>query len=202
MDVDAIVDVTSYAKYIGLAERLRALGLDEDTTPGAPLCRWRHGQLIVDVMQRLAHCGHARSRLLKREVRHPAAPAAVQRGSAEVDMAYHDRLSGRISDDFWTRKSADWERELECVRAELAKHEGASQQVLGDGPQDSRTRENGLQVVRFAEFGRTAKTAGNAAIELRLRARNPHAYIQKAVRPVGERDRNEGMAGTQGFEPQ
>ena len=49
-DVDAIVDVTSYAKYMALAERLRALSLREDVTPGAPLCRWRHGQLIVDVM--------------------------------------------------------------------------------------------------------------------------------------------------------
>ena len=49
-DVDAIVDVTSYAKNTALAERLRALGLAEDTTPGAPLCRWRQGDLIVDVM--------------------------------------------------------------------------------------------------------------------------------------------------------
>ena len=49
-DVDAIVDVTSYAKYTALAERLRALGLSEDASPGAPLCRWRHGHLIVDIM--------------------------------------------------------------------------------------------------------------------------------------------------------
>ncbi len=49
-DVDAIVDVTSYAKYVALADRLRGLGLSEDATPGAPLCRWRHGPLIVDVM--------------------------------------------------------------------------------------------------------------------------------------------------------
>ena len=49
-DVDAIVNVTSYAKYTALSERLRTLGLAEDTTPGAPLCRWRHGPLIVDVM--------------------------------------------------------------------------------------------------------------------------------------------------------
>jgi hypothetical protein len=49
-DVDAIVDVTSYAKYAALSERLRALGLAEDTTPGAPLCRWWQGDLIVDVM--------------------------------------------------------------------------------------------------------------------------------------------------------
>jgi hypothetical protein len=37
-DVDAIVDVTSYAQYTALAERLRALGLSEDATPGAPRC--------------------------------------------------------------------------------------------------------------------------------------------------------------------
>jgi hypothetical protein len=49
-DVDAIVDVTSYAQYTALSERLRALGLAEDTTPGAPLCRWRRDDLIVDVM--------------------------------------------------------------------------------------------------------------------------------------------------------
>jgi predicted nucleotidyltransferase len=49
-DVDAIVDVTSHAKYASLGERLRALGLAEDTTPGAPLCRWRHAETIVDVM--------------------------------------------------------------------------------------------------------------------------------------------------------
>jgi hypothetical protein len=49
-DVDAIVDVTSYAKYTALAERLRELGLAEDTAPGAPLCRWRRNDVIVDVM--------------------------------------------------------------------------------------------------------------------------------------------------------
>jgi hypothetical protein len=49
-DVDAIVDVTSYAEYTSLAERLRGLQLREDTTPGAPLCRWRRDAMIVDVM--------------------------------------------------------------------------------------------------------------------------------------------------------
>jgi len=49
-DVDAIVDVTSYAKYTLLAERLRGIGLAEDTTPDALLCRWRRDDVIVDVM--------------------------------------------------------------------------------------------------------------------------------------------------------
>jgi hypothetical protein len=49
-DVDAIVNVLSYAGYAALSERLRAIGLTEDTSEGAPLCRWRHDGLIVDVM--------------------------------------------------------------------------------------------------------------------------------------------------------
>ncbi len=44
------MDVDSYAGYTSLAERLRALGLAEDATPGAPLCRWRREAIIVDVM--------------------------------------------------------------------------------------------------------------------------------------------------------
>lgn len=54
-DVDAIVDVNSYVEYAALSEQLRALGLAEDTTPGAPLCRWRRGELIVDVMPVAEH---------------------------------------------------------------------------------------------------------------------------------------------------
>lgn len=49
-DVDAIVDAASYAKHAVLAESLRRLGFTEDTSPDAPLCRWLHSQLIVDVM--------------------------------------------------------------------------------------------------------------------------------------------------------
>ena len=35
---------------MALSERLRKLGLAEDTSPDAPLCRWRRDELIVDVM--------------------------------------------------------------------------------------------------------------------------------------------------------
>jgi hypothetical protein len=49
-DVDAIVDVTSYAMYAALSNRLRALGLTEDTSTGAPTGRWRHGEAVVDIL--------------------------------------------------------------------------------------------------------------------------------------------------------
>ncbi len=49
-DVDATADLTSYAMYAALAAKLRALGLSEDTSEGAPAGRWRHGDAIIDLV--------------------------------------------------------------------------------------------------------------------------------------------------------
>ncbi len=49
-DVDAIVQAFSKADYYRLAEKLRAKGFKEDTSDGAPLCRWISGDVILDVM--------------------------------------------------------------------------------------------------------------------------------------------------------
>ena len=49
-DVDAIVEVTSYAQYAAFGDRLRDLGFREDTGEGAPVCRWIQGGMILDVM--------------------------------------------------------------------------------------------------------------------------------------------------------
>jgi predicted nucleotidyltransferase len=49
-DVDTISEVMSYAAYINLSGRLKDLGFVEDTSEGAPLCRWLHGEIKVDVM--------------------------------------------------------------------------------------------------------------------------------------------------------
>ena len=49
-DVDVIAEIASYADYTIFSERLRALGFEEDTREDAPVCRWRHGSLTLDVM--------------------------------------------------------------------------------------------------------------------------------------------------------
>ena len=49
-DVDMVVEVGSYASYSRLSERLRERGFSEDTSEDAPLCRWKHQDLILDVM--------------------------------------------------------------------------------------------------------------------------------------------------------
>ena len=49
-DVDVISAIASYADYSSFSLRLRALGFSEDSRAGAPLCRWRQGELSLDVM--------------------------------------------------------------------------------------------------------------------------------------------------------
>jgi hypothetical protein len=50
IDVDVITEIASVADYRIFSERLRALGFDEDSSEGAPVCRWRHSELILDVI--------------------------------------------------------------------------------------------------------------------------------------------------------
>jgi predicted nucleotidyltransferase len=49
-DVDVIVEIATTAEYHRLAEQLRGRGFSEDTSEGAPLCRWLIDGIIVDVM--------------------------------------------------------------------------------------------------------------------------------------------------------
>ena len=49
-DVDAIAEVTKYSEYVSLGNRLRDLGFSDDSSDGAPLCRWTSGHLVLDVM--------------------------------------------------------------------------------------------------------------------------------------------------------
>lgn len=49
-DVDAIVEIASYAEYGVFSERLRRLGFTEDQTEGAPICRWLRRDIRLDIM--------------------------------------------------------------------------------------------------------------------------------------------------------
>jgi hypothetical protein len=50
-DVDVVVNVVNLGEYSEtLRDQLVALGLEEDTSDGAPVCRWLLDDLIVDIM--------------------------------------------------------------------------------------------------------------------------------------------------------
>jgi len=46
---------------------------------------------------------------------------------SKLDRVCEDRLSDAISDEFWTTKSVELQEELRRVRAEIERHEGASE---------------------------------------------------------------------------
>lgn len=50
MDVDVIVEVGSLSGYHRFSDRLKERGFVEDIGPGAPICRWRADQIILDVI--------------------------------------------------------------------------------------------------------------------------------------------------------
>jgi len=45
-----IAEISSYAAYADFSERLRRCGFREDTSEGAPICRWRQKKTILEVM--------------------------------------------------------------------------------------------------------------------------------------------------------
>jgi hypothetical protein len=49
-DVDVVVQVAGYGDYARFSKRLRALGFHEDSTEGAPICRWILEGMKLDVM--------------------------------------------------------------------------------------------------------------------------------------------------------
>ena len=49
-DVDAIVQIATKSEYYKLSNKLRERGFHEDTSEGAPLCRWVAESVILDVM--------------------------------------------------------------------------------------------------------------------------------------------------------
>jgi hypothetical protein len=50
LDVDAIVEISSYAEFAVLGDRLRHLGFRESHAEGAPICRWTCEDLALDLM--------------------------------------------------------------------------------------------------------------------------------------------------------
>ncbi len=50
LDVDCVIELRSKTAHVKLEEDLRALGFANDTSKGAPICRWIYQDIMVDVM--------------------------------------------------------------------------------------------------------------------------------------------------------
>lgn len=56
-DIDIAVDVHSHAGCYGVTARLEARGFQPDRNERPPICRWRRGALVVDIMPATANIG-------------------------------------------------------------------------------------------------------------------------------------------------
>jgi len=77
---------------------------------------------------------------------------------SKLDRAYDDRLSGRISDELWSSKSAELEAELQRVRAEMDRHERAGHEY----------EATGLQILEFAQNAYSLYVTENPPEQARL----------------------------------
>ncbi len=50
LDVDCVIEISSRLQFAQLEENLRAKGFKNDTSKGAPICRWIYKDIKVDVM--------------------------------------------------------------------------------------------------------------------------------------------------------
>jgi len=50
IDVDCVIEISSRLQFARLEENLRARGFKNDTSEGAPVCRWIYKDIKVDVM--------------------------------------------------------------------------------------------------------------------------------------------------------
>ena len=106
-DVDVFVEVGSTLDYtLGLADDLRSLGFREDSSTGAPLCRWLIEDLFLDVMPThptvLGFSNRWYETALKTAVDHPlSADLAVRLITAPCFLATKlEAFAGRGGGDF------------------------------------------------------------------------------------------------------
>lgn len=50
MDIDCVVELTSYLGFNDLNKALQNKGFKHDQTPGSPICRWIYNDITVDIM--------------------------------------------------------------------------------------------------------------------------------------------------------
>ncbi len=50
LDVDCVIELSSKTAHAKLEDDLRALGFANDTSQGAPICRWVYKGILVDIM--------------------------------------------------------------------------------------------------------------------------------------------------------
>jgi hypothetical protein len=118
-----------------------------------------------------------------------------------LDRAYDDKLSGKIDEEFWTRKSRQWQSELKEIRLSMARYENATKKNYELGITILELAKKAHQLYLQQDHHERRKLAQYPIIELRLRARKSLSDIPQALRHPGTERQIRELASPTGFEP-
>lgn len=124
-DVDVITEATSRQDYHQIEKQLTGLGFSPDISADAPICRWRSGELILDLMPADASILGFTNRWYQDALAHAQTMVLPSNRPLQVISPPHflatklEAFQGRGQGDYWT--SHDME-DIICVidgRAEI-----------------------------------------------------------------------------------
>jgi site-specific DNA recombinase len=111
--------------------------------------------------------------------------AAVQE---RLDRAYDDKLAGKIDEEFWTRKSRQWQTELREIRLSMARYESATK----------KNYELGISILELARkahqctYGRTTPKDEDCLIPCyRTAPSRAEAFVPHTVDILARKDKFE-----------
>lgn len=84
-----------------------------------------------------------------------------------MDQAYQDKLDGKISEDFWTRKASEWQAQEQQVKASLQALQTPQPERLLDASRILELANKAYFLYVKQNFGRKSQTTQNGAFELR-----------------------------------
>jgi predicted nucleotidyltransferase len=135
-DVDGIVSISSRVEYYALAKELRALGFREDSSEGAPMCRWLVAGVVVDVMPDRGDVLNFGNRWYTDAIKHAIEPTVAGETFKIVSAPYFcatklDAFAGRGKGDFYHHDLEDIIAVVDGRRELLAEVKAAPADVRG-----------------------------------------------------------------------
>jgi site-specific DNA recombinase len=116
-----------------------------------------------------------------------------------MDQAYTDKLDGRISDEFWSRKSAEWQFEEQQILASIESLQTAKPERFLDAAKILELA-NKAYFLYLRQPPPKKPNSSKWCFELRYRRCKSLSDLQKAVRRYLPEDENRGLAPRARFE--
>jgi hypothetical protein len=106
--------------------------------------------------------------------------------TGKLDRGYEDYVSGKISEELWTRKLQAWDAELQTVDSERSRLERPQPCVMATATRILELAKQAVFLYQTQDPTEQSRLLETVLFELHLRSRNSLSYLQFAIRPVFE----------------